>query len=213
MKFYQNMDYAKIEKRWQLMLRIDLNSFAPEQHLCKIRILNLRQNFIRHLPPALSKLTNLEVLVLNENNIQDLSASLGRITTLNYLDISSNPINALNPSLCRLTRLRVLNIMNTNVTKLHPHFSAWKNIEELFLNKHVRALPITMRSAVLLESVITQKSNTKLKISDNVHAILCKEYYKMVCLLESLEYMRILPYDLRRFYLIPEFVMTFSITF
>ena len=81
--------------------------------------LDLRNNWIRRIPPSIGRLSNLQVLNLSSNTLRQLPTELGELTKLKKLDLSSNSFYEFPLELTRLCSLVSLN-MGGNFLKSFP---------------------------------------------------------------------------------------------
>jgi hypothetical protein len=93
--------------RWLLLHRSNkLTDLVDElEELRYLRLLRVKYNQLRRLPPVVTRLAQLAVLELSGNAIQRLDDSIASLLWLRELDLSGNQLVELPPGICTLPRL------------------------------------------------------------------------------------------------------------
>ncbi|XP_065221430.1 chondroadherin-like [Planococcus citri] len=116
-----------------------LNHFTPDTEralhsLKKLRILNLANVGISHIPNQLFEAIPIETLFLNENNLAEIPNSLSQSSTIRYLSLNENPLREINSkSFAKLIRLQELHISGMkNLSRIEENtFVSLMNLESL----------------------------------------------------------------------------------
>lgn len=104
--------------------------------LSGLRTLELGNNRLRNIGPALSNLPHLEELFLGKNKLTEISG-LEFLTSLTRLDLQSNRIVKLGDGLSKLTQLRELYISHNGITEIDDGLSTLVNLECLDLSSNM----------------------------------------------------------------------------
>ncbi|MBF0363094.1 MAG: leucine-rich repeat domain-containing protein [Oligoflexia bacterium] len=88
--------------------------------LTQLKELDLYNNQLTTLPPAIGTLTRLKELYLSSNKLTTLPPEFGTLTQLNKLYLSSNQLTTLPPEFGALTQLNTLYLSGNQLTTLPP---------------------------------------------------------------------------------------------
>ncbi|XP_062083107.1 disease resistance protein RPM1-like [Humulus lupulus] len=105
------------------------------QNLKLLKILDLENAPLDHLPKELGNLFHLRYLNLSGTNIKVLPESIGKLHDLHYLNLENTQVNKLPKSIGKLHNLRVLNIMYAFVVELPMEVNVLHNLEKIFASR------------------------------------------------------------------------------
>jgi len=104
--------------------------------------LNLSKKKLKHVPPEISRFTNLRELDLSKNKIKELPAQIGDMPNLERLNLSSNDITVLPEEIGKLQSLRYLGLNRNLIEYLPPSIGLLSNLEILELwDNEIQAIP------------------------------------------------------------------------
>ena len=104
--------------------------------------LNLRKKGFTALPPELFSLTSLIALDLSCNQLTVLPPAISRLKNLEQLNLCNNRFTALPPELFQLEKLTALGLSELQLTALPPEIAQLKNLTVLYLHQNqLAALP------------------------------------------------------------------------
>lgn len=120
-----------------------------------LRILDIRQSNLQHLPSEIENLPHLEEITLHFTEVQALPASITQIEGLKKLDLNSNALKSLPDSMGKLKNLKFLNLGNNSFlydNQLINAISQLDSLERLFLqNNEISRIPPTITQLKNLE--------------------------------------------------------------
>ncbi|KAJ1680428.1 cysteinyl-tRNA synthetase [Spiromyces aspiralis] len=110
---------------------------SPFSNMPHLRVLMLRNNRLRELPPSTADLTSLEVLNVSNNYFTEFPTIIVKITTLRDIDLSFNMIASIPDSISNLYLLRRLLIMANSLEGDLPNgLTKLKNLTELNVRRN-----------------------------------------------------------------------------
>jgi Leucine rich repeat/WG containing repeat len=102
-----------------------------------ITVLDLRDQKLDRIPPAVFRKKQLKVLLISGNQIRNLSDSVGNLMNLQTLDLSYNELTSLPVELFKLTNLQTLNLSWNKLTSLPVEFGNLTKLKRLELRKNL----------------------------------------------------------------------------
>ncbi|XP_062086570.1 disease resistance protein RPM1-like [Humulus lupulus] len=105
------------------------------QKLKLLKILDLANAPVDHLPKELGNLFHLRYLNLSGTNIKVLPESIGKLHDLHYLILENTQVDKLPKSIGKLHNLRVLNIMYALVVELPMETNMLHNLEKIYASQ------------------------------------------------------------------------------
>ncbi|MBI6923415.1 hypothetical protein JET66_01955 [Pseudomonas putida] len=115
-----------------------------------ITVLDLDNNALTRLPPALSQLRELQELTISRNSLRLDEAGfevLAGMPRLSVLDLSDNRIGNFTIAMDRLPRLRQLGLRGVGLTQLPVHLERAVSLEYVDLrDNHIGELPLPVRA-------------------------------------------------------------------
>ena len=106
------------------------------------KLLDLRDNDVRELPPSIRRMTALTALLLDRNRLRYVPAELGDVTTLRVLSASHNDVAELPDALARLAALTDLDLSHNRLGRLPPSLAACTGLTRLAVGDNaLEALP------------------------------------------------------------------------
>ncbi|XP_053380258.1 E3 ubiquitin-protein ligase LRSAM1-like [Mercenaria mercenaria] len=102
--------------------------------LSAIRVLDVHNNELRHLPDDIGELKCLQVLNLENNRLTKLPTTVGSLSCVQTLNLKGNKIKELPESICKMKSLRMLDIRENRITDLPQHLCQVKTLETLNLD-------------------------------------------------------------------------------
>ncbi|MEN3333014.1 MAG: internalin [Blastocatellia bacterium] len=122
--------------------------------------LDLRDNQLRSLPPAITKLTNLTSIDLGNNQLTSLPPEITKLTNLTSLRLGFNQLTSVPLEITKLINLTHLNLSYNHLMSVPPEITKLSNLTSLRLgSNHLKSLPLE----------ITKLTNlTTLNLSDNL---------------------------------------------
>lgn len=123
-----------------------------------LKYLDLSDNEIGTMPPAVSSLTNLHHLNINRNSLTSIPETMKALKYLMFLDLSVNPLEKLPDAITNLTALQELYLNDTYLEYLPGNFGRLSNLRILELrDNYLMILPKSLsRSTELLRLDIGQ---------------------------------------------------------
>eukprot|EP00741_Cyanophora_paradoxa_P011424 tig00020556_g11035.t1 len=103
---------------------------GPElRELRALRVLDLRNNQLRALPPWIGDLANLEKLNVSCNRIESLPPEIGKLEELKELDIQQNVIAEFPAEMANMHSLTTLNYQKNAITELPEHVASLPSLK------------------------------------------------------------------------------------
>lgn len=102
--------------------------------LTTIRVLDIHNNELRHLPDEIGELQCLQVLNLEKNRITRLPRTIGSLNCLQTLNVKSNKLKEVPESICMMKSLRLLDIQENRITALPRLLCQVRTLETLNLD-------------------------------------------------------------------------------
>ncbi|KAG7904294.1 hypothetical protein KL935_000433 [Ogataea polymorpha] len=120
---------------------------TPVVYAPRLQELNLEVNYIKLIPPEISKMTTLTTLNLACNRISTLPASFAELQSLQSLNLSSNRLKNIPEPLTKIAGLKRLDLSYNNISEIPDSVANLVNLEVLQLaaNKLSRDLPSFFR--------------------------------------------------------------------
>lgn len=121
-----------------------LSSINRSERLCDLRmlrVLDLHNNEIKHLPENINQMENLQVLNLENNKLTKLPPSIGQMLHLQTLNIRCNRFHTLPEDVCSLRCLRTLDISGNKIVRLSKQFCRVRTLETLVLDSGQMSYP------------------------------------------------------------------------
>ncbi|GFY74520.1 leucine-rich repeat-containing protein 7 [Trichonephila inaurata madagascariensis] len=123
----------------------------PLFHCHGLRKLNLSDNEVQTLPPAIASLVNLEHLDISKNGILEIPESIKGCKCLTVIDASVNPLGKLPEGFTFLINLHELYLNDTFLEYLPANFGRLAHLRILELREnHLKLLPKSMARLVEL---------------------------------------------------------------
>ncbi|XP_068622838.1 leucine-rich repeat protein 1 [Battus philenor] len=168
-----------------------------------LKLLDISENKIRHLPKGIWKLYNLVTLKVNKNEICKIPTTIGRIQTLRYLDISQNNLKTLPCSLmqCHLEHIDLSSNDFTSGHELKPMQNKC-GMWDLYINSlvHISCKAVLKNKIYYAPNVIPW---TLVEFLDNANMCVCgnpvitDEFY-VIREFELKDYFRVILFDNNR---------------
>ncbi|KAG7700311.1 hypothetical protein KL930_000999 [Ogataea haglerorum] len=116
---------------------------TPVVYAPRLQELNLEVNYIKLIPPEISKMTTLTTLNLACNRISTLPASFAELQSLQSLNLSSNRLKNIPEPLTKIAGLKRLDLSYNSISEIPDSVANLANLEVLQLaaNKLSRDLP------------------------------------------------------------------------
>ncbi|KAL9265866.1 Plant intracellular Ras-group-related LRR protein 8-like protein [Drosera capensis] len=157
-------DKKSRSQRWKVtgviaLSHSNLQAIPEEVWDCasSVRVLDLSNNQISHVPPKIASLTHIQKVLLSENKVSDNSISwesFANLGSLTYLSLSDNELTTLPASLGGLTSLRQLHVSNNKLTGLPNELGYLSNLEILNLNNNrLSSIPASIGDCLSLVEV------------------------------------------------------------
>ncbi|XP_060571912.1 E3 ubiquitin-protein ligase LRSAM1-like [Ruditapes philippinarum] len=102
--------------------------------LSSIRVLDVHNNELRHIPDEIGELKCLQVLNLERNRLTKLPKTIGHLSCVQTLNIQGNKIKELPDSVCQMKSLRMLEIRENRITELPRQLCQVRTLETLNLD-------------------------------------------------------------------------------
>lgn len=108
--------------------------------------MNLFNNRLTALDPALGNLTHLIHLDVGSNQLTEVGAVIGKLRWLQDLNLSKNSIKSISPEIARLSRLHTLNLRNNDIEILPDAIGQLQELHTLDLSvNHLKTIPACIR--------------------------------------------------------------------
>ncbi|ELT97818.1 hypothetical protein CAPTEDRAFT_217214 [Capitella teleta] len=102
--------------------------------LCYLKVLDIHDNEMSHLPDDIGCLSALQVLHLQNNKLKSLPSGVGELRNLQILNLKGNKLKNIPSSLSALQRLHTLDISQNYVTELPNELCNIRTLETLNLD-------------------------------------------------------------------------------
>ncbi len=107
-----------------------------------IKILNVSDNAITEIPPAIGSLTKLEMLFLGHNHIHSVDFDIQKATHLKWIELEDNKLSSIPEGVYHLSRLGKLFIDTNNISEISSNIGRLRNLFLLSLSQNpLRVFP------------------------------------------------------------------------
>lgn len=142
-KEYTSMREALInpEKVYRLNLSNQDISLSSEQwsQFVNLEYLNLKNDHLKEIPLAITKIKSLKTIDLSGNDFSKLPADFSNLVNLEEIFLNDEKNMNLPKTLSilsKLPKLKTLHLENDNLSKLPSEILLFKNLENLYLNQN-----------------------------------------------------------------------------
>lgn len=146
----------------------DLSSLPPAlRHCTALEELNISGNPLRQLPSFLGECYGLQVLQADSCTLGSLPVELSQISNLHTLCVRNNKLIALPPWLCLLTHLEILRVEG------NPFPVQWQSVVAPILPATLKSLPTlrTKTSQQSLRSMGTMSPTPSSSVASSIHQV------------------------------------------
>jgi Leucine-rich repeat (LRR) protein len=127
--------YNKLKELQLLTLsRNNLKEFPNIAGCDKLKVLNLNNNNIERIDPAIVTLTNLESLSLYKNNLKEIPNELYTMGSLRSIDLYFNKIKTVAPAIANWKNVEVLYLANNELYSIPDEIGELGNLRELYVH-------------------------------------------------------------------------------
>ncbi|NXC63866.1 LRC40 protein, partial [Aleadryas rufinucha] len=140
-----------------------LTSLPPALgQLENLQKLDVSHNKLRSLPEELLQLPRLRSLLVQHNELSQLPEGLGQLLTLEELDVSNNQLTAIPTSFALLVNLVRLNLAWNQLRELPADLSAMKSLRQLDCTKnYLETVPSKLATMPSLEQLYLRKNKLR----------------------------------------------------
>ncbi|KAG8177057.1 hypothetical protein JTE90_024944 [Oedothorax gibbosus] len=142
-----------------------LTEFPREmfQLVNNLRTLDISNNKIKELPPALEQFKNLKNLTAVQIHITSLPSEMGSLKKLECVNFSMNELTSLPDSFASLVNLRTINLSNNKFREFPAVFTHMKRLEMLDLSHNkLTAVPDHVKDVSAIEINLNQNQISSL---------------------------------------------------
>ncbi len=126
--------YLELNMRMQNLKELNESLFFKNQY---IRIVDLRNNLIKHLPDAICELSLLWKLRIDFNLLEQIPENIGKLQKLEVLTVSNNKLKTLPGSLFQLgDSLNILLINDNDLKRIPSSVGNLKNLKSLLIHNN-----------------------------------------------------------------------------
>ncbi len=153
--------YDKLRDLQVLILaRNNLKTFPNIEGCTKLNTINLNNNKVESIDPAIAKLTALENLLLYNNNIKEIPDEIYTMTWLRSVDLYFNHIARISPAIVSWKNLEVLYLANNEIYTIPNELGELRNLKELYLHHNkLSNLPASIGNLTSLYTLRINNNN------------------------------------------------------
>lgn len=107
--------------------------------MSSLKILGLTDNYYRHIPSSIGKLTNLDSLYLSGigNGILNVPEALGNLKKLKNLDLTNCNLTEVPEWIREMPNIQLLNLTSNKIKQLPKWFCELTNLNTLYLSRNL----------------------------------------------------------------------------
>lgn len=144
--------YNRLRSLHTLTLARNNLKVFPNVEGCKnLKTLNLANNQIEAIDPAIATLTMLENLSLYRNSLKDIPDAVYTLRSLRTIDLYFNNLSKVSPAIANWKNLEILYLANNDIYTIPNEIGELRNLRELYLHHNkLSNLPASVGNLVSL---------------------------------------------------------------